>query len=91
VTLTPAPTILQTIAKTIITTGDTQEVNALTNATSTLIVVTQTATPVVEPTVSGSTSDDLPGSTLLFTGGVCLLLGGIALVIFLIVTRRRRE
>ena len=91
VTLTPTPTVLQTIAITIVTTGDTQEVNALTNATSTLIVFTQTATPVVEPTVSGSTSGDLPGSTLLLTGGLCLLLGGLALVMFLLVSRRRRE
>lgn len=91
VTLTPAPIVIPTIDITTVFTGNAPEVNALTNATSTITDVAQTSTPFVEPTKSISTTGSPSGSTLLLTGGLCLLLGGIALVVFLFITRRRRE
>jgi thermitase len=91
VTLTPAPIVLPTIDITTIITGNAPEVNASINATNTFTDVTQTSTPFVEPSKSTSTVGSPPGSTLLLTSGLCLLLGGMALVIFLLVTCRRRE
>jgi thermitase len=90
-TLTPVPTVIPTIAIPTVITGVIPEVNALTHATSTFVVVTPTATRQVGPTAMSKTASNPPGSTLLLTGGLCLLLGGIALVVFLFITRRRRE
>jgi serine protease len=91
VTLTPAPIVLPTIDITTVITGNAPEVNALINATSTFTDDAQTSTPFVEPNKSTSTTNSPPGSTLLLTSGFCLLLGGMALVVFLFITRRRRE
>jgi hypothetical protein len=91
VILTPTPTILQTIVVTPAIPRKTPEINALTNTTSTLIVITPMATPLSETIASNNDSGSPPGSALLLAGGVCLLLGGIALVLFLFINHRIRD
>ena len=91
VTLTPTPIVLPTIDITTAITGNAPEVNALNNATSTFADVVQTSTPFVGPSKSISTTGSPPGSTLLLTSGLCLVLGGMALIVFLVIARKRQK
>jgi subtilisin family serine protease len=91
VTLTPTPTMLHTIVVTPTIPTTMPEVNALTNATSTLIVITPTATPIFETITSSSNSGNPLGSALLLGGGACLLLGGITFFILLVLLKKRNK
>ncbi len=91
VTLTPTPTMIHTIVVTPTSPTNIPEVNALTNATSTLIIITPTATPLFETISSINGSSNPPGSVLLLGGGVCLLLGGITFFILLVLLKKRNK